>query len=342
VKDAAALLGPIRRLHAEVRDAVVRACERSADAELARVEREAEGDTVYALDRISEERLVGFFAREIAPESSLVLVAEGLEAGCVVLPSGTREADAQWRILVDPIDGTRGLMYQKRSGWILTGVAPNRGSATTLRDVVLAVQTEIPILKQYLSDALWAFAGGGLEAERYDRLTGETRPLCLRPSGADGIAHGFATVARFFPGARQELCAIDEEVVRAILGPVRPGKAHCFEDQYISTGGQLYELMAGHDRFVADLRPLVDQTLAARGLPLGLCCHPYDLAAELIAREAGVVVTDHTGAPLEAPLDVEADVAWVGYANPRVRQQVEPHLQAALRQRGLLPPRTGA
>jgi hypothetical protein len=33
---------------------------------------------------------------------------------------------------------------------------------------------------------------------------------------------------------------------------------------------------------------------------------------------------------------VEADVAWVGYANPAIRAQVEPLLQAALRHRGLL------
>ena len=37
-----------------------------------------------------------------------------------------------------------------------------------------------------------------------------------------------------------------------------PGKASCFEDQYLSSGGQIYELMAGHDRFVAEGVPLVD------------------------------------------------------------------------------------
>jgi hypothetical protein len=144
-------------------------------------------------------------------------------------------------------------------------------------------------------------------------------------------------VSRFFPGAREELAAIDEEIVRGALGPVQPGKAHCFEDQYISTGGQLYELMAGHDRFVTDVRPLMERSLAARGLRLGICCHPYDLATELIAREAGVIVTDVAGGPLDAPLDVASEVSWAGYANARIRAQVEPLLHAALRTRGLLP-----
>jgi hypothetical protein len=142
-------------------------------------------------------------------------------------------------------------------------------------------------------------------------------------------------VARFFPGAREELAAIDEEIILGALGPVQEGKAHCFEDQYICTGGQLYELIAGHDRFVADLRPLVEQILRARGLSLGICCHPYDLATELIAREAGVIVTDTSGAPLQAPLDLEADVAWVGYANRKIQAQIEPLLHQALRSRRL-------
>jgi len=331
-----ALIAPLRRIHEEIRAAVVQACEEAAAGELARVAHEGEGDTIYAVDRVSEERLAALVERELGSFGPIVLVAEGLPGGRVVLPEGRSEEEAALRVLVDPIDGTRGLMYQKRSAWILTGVAPNRGPGTRLRDVVAAVQTEVPLVKQHLADTLWAVRGEGAGAERFNRLTGERTPLRLRPSGAATIAHGFAMVARFFPGAREELAAIDEEIVAAALGPVRPGKAHCFEDQYISTGGQLYELMAGHDRFVADLRPLLEGVLARRGQALGICCHPYDLATELIAREAGVVVTDPRGAPLDAPLDVEADLAWVGYANQAIRAQVEPLLHAALRRRGLM------
>ena len=94
--------------------------------------------------------------------------------------------------------------------------------------------------------------------------------------------------------------------------------------------------MAGHDRFNADLRPLIESILHSRGLSLGICCHPYDLATELIAREAGVIVVDPSGAPVRAPLDIEADVAWAGYANAAIRAQIEPLLHEALRSRHLL------
>jgi hypothetical protein len=172
--------------------------------------------------------------------------------------------------------------------------------------------------------------GEWVTAVRHNRLTQSQTPLSLHPSRAHTIAHGFASISRFFPGVREELAAIDEEIVREALGPVQPGKTHCFEDQYICTGGQLYELMSGHDRFIADMRPVMEQVLARRGLALGICCHPYDVCTELIARELGIIVTDERGAPLSAPLTVEADVSWVGYANAAVQRQIEPLLQRAL------------
>ena len=334
--DVEALLGPIKHLHERIREAVVEACENSASEELARVVKEEEGDTIFAVDRVSEELLVEFFEEEVAPTAPLLLIAEGLEGGQVMLPRGLPESEAVWRIIVDPIDGTRCVMYQKRSAWILTGVAPNRGPETNLQDIELAVQTEIPLVKQNLSDTAWSIRGKGVQAERFNRLTGERTPLNLQPSRAPSIVQGYAMLARFFPGARDVIAAMDEEIVRGALGPSPPGKALCFEDQYTSSGGQLWELMAGHDRFVADLRAYMGPVMTERGLPLGLCCHPYDLCTELIARELGVIVTDARGEPLRAKLAVEPDVSWAGYANPAIRAQIEPLLQSALEKRGLL------
>src|SRR6266704_3044914 len=322
------LLEPIQSLHAAIRDAVVEACARQATEQLAATAGDA-GDTIYAIDRVGEEALVRGLAT-LPGDEPVCLSAEGL-AESLVFPRGAREQDCRWRLLVDPLDGTRGLMYQKRSAWVLTGVAPNLGAATRLSDIVLAVQTEIPPLKQHLSDQLWAFRGKGMQARRHNRILGATESLTLRRSQAATIAHGFATIVRFFPGAREILAAIDDEVVGALVKP-EPRRASCFEDQYASTGGELYELIAGHDRFIADLRPLVKSA----SLPPPLCCHPYDFCTAPIAVEAGVIITDPSGAAVDAPLDLNTDVAWVGYANERLRAVVEPVLQAALRRRGLL------
>jgi fructose-1,6-bisphosphatase/inositol monophosphatase family enzyme len=331
----ARVLPVIQRLHRRIRREVLDACRKLAADELSSVAGDAGGDTLYALDRVSEALLFAELGTDAAGLGGLVLIAEGLEQGSVVLPAGMPREQARYVVIVDPIDGTRPIMYQKRSAWALTGVALRHAGEPRLSDIALAVQTELPLVKQHLADELWALRGRGAHAERVE-LFGEGRaPLALRPSRAPTLEHGFAMLSRFFPGARDELAAIDEEVVRAVLGPPPPGRALCFEDQYASTGGQLYELMVGHDRFNADLRPLLFDLLARRGEPAGLACHPYDVCTALIATEAGVLVTDPRGAPLDAPLDLESPVAWVGYANPALRASIEPALRAALERRGL-------
>lgn len=337
MNDIRTLFEPIMRLHAMVRETVVAECESASVDQLSEIVADGEGDTIFSIDRVSEETVIEFFETEIVSTTPIVLIAEGIDEGKVILPRGADESEAVWRIIIDPIDGTRGLMYQKRSAWILTGVAPNRGADTSLRDIEFAIQTEIPLVKQYLSDTIWAYRGEGARAERFNRLTGESIPISMKPSGANSIEQGFAMISRFFPGARDVLAAIDEDIVREVLGKPREGKAQCFEDQYISTGGQLYELMAGHDRFVGELRPLMRGVMADRDLDLSICCHPYDLCTELIARELGVEITGVDGELLDAPLSADADVSWIGYANERIRQQIEPALRASLISRGLIP-----
>jgi fructose-1,6-bisphosphatase/inositol monophosphatase family enzyme len=332
------LLDSIRSIHEEIRDAVVAACEESSAADLSRVveDGDGDGDTIYAVDRISEEILVDLFERKIASKTPIVLIAEGLAGGKITLPRGTPESEATLRVIADPIDGTRCLMYQKRSGWILTGVAANRGELTSLADIEVAVQTEIPLVKQHLSDTLWAFRGAGTQGERLNRITGVRKPFHPHPSYAVELEHRFCSVTRFFSGARDVLAAIDDEISYGVAGPGRAGKAYCFEDQYLSTGGQLYELMVGHDCFQADLRPLLGPILHKRGWKTGLCCHPYDLCTELIAREAGVLVSDEFGKHLAPPMDLTTDVTWAGYANDHIRKLVEPLLHSSLQRHGML------
>jgi hypothetical protein len=179
-----------------------------------------------------------------------------------------------------------------------------------------------------------------------DLVTGAEWPLRLAPSDAPDLAHGFATVSKFFPGTKVRAAWLEERLFAAVVGEHAGGAPLVFDDQYISSGGQLYELMVGHDRFVTDLRPVL---MDARGLPWEreamtahaqprsvrrLCARPYDLCTALIAEEAGVAVTDAWGRPLAAPLDTSSDVSWVGYANAHVRALVEPVLHALLRELG--------
>ena len=318
-------LDKIKALHLHMRGHIVEQLRRASAEELSAVADRRDGDTIYRLDEKGESVLLDH-CEAWAKEAPLMLIAEGLPGdGARVFPEGADPADAAFRLMVDPVDGTRGLMYDKRSAWILTGLAPNRDGAT-LADVEVAVQTELPTTKQRLADVLWAVRGDGARGERHDLDSGETRPIPVRPTRARSVRHGFATISKFFPGAKPLIAAAEERLFGEAVGLADDGNPLVFDDEYISTGGQLYELAMGHDRFTADIRPLVHAAAGLTGPAARLCCHPYDLAAELVAREAGVIVTDETGGPLRAPLDATADVCWIGYANEALRRELEPTL----------------
>jgi hypothetical protein len=329
--NATDFIEPLRQLHDWIRGLVITACEQHSTAELSRVADDGAGDVIYSIDRISESALIEGFMREIASHEPIILIGEGLHNGRIVLPSTANERDVRWQIIVDPIDGTRGLMFQKRPAFILTGVAQNLGDHTTLADIEVAVQTEIPLVKQHLCDQLWAVRGNGVNAIRHNRLTNESCPIAIEPSQATTLRHGFATICRFFPGGRDVLAALDEDLCDRVLKR-HYEEAGLFEDQYACTGGQLYNLATGQDRFIADLRPLVQRFAAQRGIATGHCCHPYDLCTKLIAEEAGVIVTAPGCQPIDAPLDTETNVAWIGYANAEIRSLVEPVLNELLRE----------
>jgi fructose-1,6-bisphosphatase/inositol monophosphatase family enzyme len=279
-----------------VRDAVVGA--RGID--MAAVEGRTTADTIYAIDRVADDTLVDWFE---AHWPEVELVSEGLDEPVVI------GNDPAWTVIVDSIDGTRGLMYDKRPAWCLAAAAPRGG---TLRDVVAAAMTELPTTKQGRADQLSAVRGHGLVAERIDLRDGARSPLAVHPSTATDLEHGFAGLAKFFVPGKVALAELETALF------TRLGARDVFDDEYISSGGQVHELIAGRDRFVADLRPLVD--------PEAFACHPYDICTAMLLEEAGGVVTDPRGDPLDVPLDTTTSVAWAGYANRALADRIGPVL----------------
>jgi len=414
ISDPQSIVERLRRFQRLVRDTIISSRKAAGEAGLHEVSRSSAADTIYKIDT-EVDPILEQFCEEWGRETPLVLIAEGMEdeqgnEGPVVFPHGTAEEEAQIRVIVDPIDGTRGIMYDKRAAWALAGVAPNNGPGTRLRDIEVAVMTELPTSKMGYADVLWAIKGQGARGIRenlqpadavmepeYHRgapighvLTnlgkvttdkvvealnaqqrkggrvgeilvgmgyvnqqdvqialafqkGDKPPmppevmsvvsgemLRLRPSQAQTINHGFATVSNFFPGTKVLASELMEHLVRNLIGPADVTQATVFDDQYICTGGQFYELIIGHDRFNADLRPVFYRM---QGQPEGLCCHPYDCATMLIAEEAGVRITAPDGQPLDGPMDTTTGLSWVGYANPLLQRTIQPLVMEFLRGR---------
>jgi hypothetical protein len=330
-RDPDYFLQRLGELQGEIRERLRRSTRAGDIAGSAAPVDERGGDTIFALDLGAEETVERFFAAW-GEELPLLLVAEGIPGdGSRTFPAVTPRERVAFTCIVDPIDGTRGLMYQKRSAWTLAGIAPPPNPALPRLDqIVVAMQTELPTPRSELSDALWAVRGRGVEAETRDLRDGTRHSFRPAPSAANSLHYGFATISKFFPGGKIATAEIEERLFRAVTGVPPDGNPLVFDDEYISTAGQLYELMVGHDRFIADLRPLIFARSGLEGTARGLCAHPYDLCTELIAREAGVIVTDAAGGPLRDSLDIRRDCAWIGYANQRLRAVIEPVLRSIL------------
>ncbi|MFM7751914.1 MAG: inositol monophosphatase [Opitutaceae bacterium] len=316
-------------LQDHIRDTLVAARARQA-GRFARVAAVTAADTIYHVDRLGEAAILEWFARHWPRAWPVEIVMEGLEDDAVTFPAGTPVGRTAWKCILDPIDGTRGLMHDKRAAWSLAGLAPQRGVRTGLADIVVAAMTELPTSKQGRADQLSVVRGKMVVATRIDLASGARRRWRPRPSGADHFEHGFASIARFFPEGKALLGAFEEALWRELGLLGQRGGQLVFDDQYLSTGGQLHELIAGHDRMLGDLRPPAYAKLGLGGA--ALCCHPYDICVELIAREAGCVVEAPGGGPLRAPLDTVSPVAWMGYANPTLARAVRPVLRRLIRE----------
>ena len=318
-------------LQNRIRDTVIAARKKQADrfADVAGV---TAADTLYQVDRIGEAVILAWF-EEFWPRGWPVeLVMEGLDEESVTCPAGTPVQRTLFKGIIDPVDGTRGLMYDKRAAWVLTGVAPQRGVGTGLSDLVVAVMTELPTSKQWRADQVSAIRGGGprgVVAHAIDLRRGTRTRFIPRRSRARNFEHGFAAFARFFPEGKALSAQIEEALWRELHPAAPAGRSPLiFDDQYISTGGQLYELLVGHDRMIADIRPVVLKKL---GCTSSLTCHPYDICTALIFTEAGGIVESPVGRPLDAPLDTTSRVAWIGYANAHLAGKVRPVLRRLLR-----------
>ncbi len=324
MKNESEIVNGIKQLHLGIVDNITKQMKRQSISELSQKAYEGAGDIAYAIDKNVDGMLDNFFSK-FSNIGSTLLISEGIGSRAY---GAKKPEDCEYVAIVDPIDGTRGLMYDMRSAWILTGVAPNRDNVS-LNDIELAVQTEIPTTKQNLFDMFIGTKNRGVVAERHNK--GVKKPFqkivykewMPRPSRAKNIEHGFAMLTKFFEGSKIQASEIEEELFKR-LGLFEEGKALTFDDQYISSGGQFANLISGSYRFCGDLRPFYSR---------GLCAHPYDVSTKLIATEAGVEITDAHGKDLNVPLDTNTNVAWLGYANKDIKKQVEPILLETLKEK---------
>jgi myo-inositol-1(or 4)-monophosphatase len=230
------------------------------------------GDVTFAVDALAEESLQQLVA-ERAPRMAFYSEDRGLVGG----------EDSTHVLVVDPIDGTRPAMAGLESACVAVALAPLGEGEPTMSDVSVACVVEIKS-----GDWFLAVAGAGVEASRpvaLSRCTDVGRMFWGygfrgRPVRATVEVLGDLIDASSVGGGTFELGSQAFAMTRIVTGQF---------DAAIEVGSRLIDDVPG-----------MREEFERVGNGQVLNNSPYDLAAPwLCLREAGGVVSDGWGAPLD-------------------------------------------
>jgi myo-inositol-1(or 4)-monophosphatase len=230
----------------------------------------AGGDVTFAIDERAEAFTEGYLA-ERAPELALYSEDRGL-----VVPRG----EAEWVLVVDPIDGTRPAMAGLEAACVSVAAARLGDGDPRMADVQTGCVIEIKSGREFVAQR-----GSGLEPPP---TLSENRELSRmfwayglrgRPVRAIAQVLGELIDASSVGGGTFDLGSASFDLTRIATGQL---------DAYIEPG----------PRIVADV-PGMREEFERVGGGVVLNNSPYDLAAAaLIAEEAGAVISDAYGQPL--------------------------------------------
>jgi hypothetical protein len=292
------------------------------------------GDVTFNPDESTEAHLSVWFAEQAAraPLSLLTEDSGWRHGGPGPEPGTWRELPNSdhggARIVIDPIDGTRHLLFELRSAWTVIGVAGPGSELPSQAQIEYGLVTEIPTRLAGWARELEAIRGQGCELIEVP-LWGQdaAEPIRLTPVDDARVDHGYFPFFAYHPDVRAASHSIAQRFLARLRSHEGAQIEHCYDDQYIASGGQLALLALGHYTMIADLRPRLKDP-EGRGTQ---CAKPYDLSgAVLCAQEAGCWVCDLEGAPLDMLLDTHTPVGFVAFAGPKTRDRLLPHFSKVL------------
>ena len=232
--------------------------------------------------------------------------------------------------MLDPVDGTRNLMNDLRSAWSVIAAAGPGSAKPRLADVRYGLVAELSTSRESQRRVLSARRAGPCRFELLE-LGQATDRVCrdqmLVADDDDRADHGYFPFFRFRPEERPIIARVEADFFARLSRHEAAAIETCFDDQYITSGGQLMLLAFGTYRMVCDLRATVADAQGRRTIT----SKPYDVAgAIVVAESAGCRITAPDGSALDFPLDTHTPVAFVGWANTATERRLTPHFRAAL------------
>ena len=266
----------------------------------------AGGDVTFAIDERAESFMERFLA-ERAPDVAFYSEDRGL-----VSPGG----DAEWVLVVDPIDGTRPAMAGFEGACVSVAVAPLGDGEPTFGDVQVGCIIEIKSGRAFVAER-----GKGVEPAPALSANTDIRRMFwaygLRGRPVRRVAEviGDLIDASSVGGGTFDLGSATYDMTRVATGQL---------DAYIEPGS----------RMIADV-PGIRQEFERIGDGAVLNNSPYDVAAAvLVCEEAGAVVTDAYGASL-GPRKIlgsgaEFQVSCVTACTPELHASIVAELDAGI------------
>ena len=266
----------------------------------------AGGDVTFAIDERAEAFMERFLG-ERAPEVAFYSEDRGL-----VTPGG----DAEWVLVVDPIDGTRPAMAGFEAACVSVALAPLGDGEPALGDVTIGCVIEIKSGSAFIAER-------GKGAEPTPTLSSNTElsrmfwAYGLRGRPVRRIAAVLAELvdSSSVGGGTFDLGSATYDMTRVVTGQL---------DAYVEPGARL----------IAEI-PGMREEFERIGGGAVLNNSPYDLAAAvLICEEAGAVVSDAWGGPLAAsPMlgsGAEFQPPWVTAATPELHARIVSEIDAGI------------
>jgi myo-inositol-1(or 4)-monophosphatase len=232
----------------------------------------AGGDVTFAIDELAESALVELLA-ELAPRVAFYSEDRGLVAS----------SDATDVLVVDPIDGTRPAMAGLESACVAVALAPLGDGEPTMADVSIGCVVEI-------KSGAWFLAIRG---------EGVSSSVPVRLSGSVDVSRMFWAYGFRGRPARPTVEVLGDLIdASSVGGGVFDLGSQAFAMTRI-VSGQLDAVIEVGSRLIDDV-PRMREEFERVGGGQVLNNSSYDLAAPwLCLREAGGVVTDGWGAPLD-------------------------------------------
>jgi myo-inositol-1(or 4)-monophosphatase len=260
---------------------------------------EAEGgDVTFAIDERAETRMEAYLA-ERAPGVAFYSEDRGM-----VSPSG---GDAEWVLIVDPIDGTRPALAGLESSCVSVAAA-SLASEPTMGDVAVGVVIELK-------------SGAAFVAERGQGVTPEPRL-----SANTALERMFWTYGYRGRPARALTEVLAEIIDASSVGGAAFDLGSATFDMTRVNTGQLDAYIEPGPRMVSDV-PGMREEFERVGGGAVLNNSPYDLAAAaLCLQEGGAIVTDAYGESIASRRllgsDHEFQISCVAAANAELHSAI--------------------